>query len=255
MNEQPFRIVVSTATSAFRRSPDKALHLISKPMIYQKGRPLPSPEGVPDEPFIIVDIQEFAEVEPTEPTDPTPENPEGDPGEPGEDAFFLIYAVGADGSQPAADDIGVLTKIPADLIIRKDSRVSANEMLMALRQMQAEGEKAVQRVPPPQPPVAPTFQAATAQPAPVAQPPVQGAVAAPVAQPPVQPTVQAPMAPAQVQPPVQAEVVDPPQPAPPATIAVAMPPEVAAMAPPPFAPPIAVVAPSEETSDASDDGQ
>ena len=215
MNEQPIRIILSTTTTAFKRGPDNKIYQIQKPMIFQKGRRLPQPDGEPADPIRIVDIVEF----------------EGD-AESGEDSFFMVFSVAEDGTPAQQADMGFVTKVPADLVIRKDSRVSATEMLLDLKRMQAEAEEppqVEQATPVSGPPVAP--------PAPTNQ---QVHVAAPSAQ-------QAPVV-------HHTQVQAPPPP---------LPPELSVMDPPP--PPGYVSEPqepslldasgSQEDSNASHDGQ
>lgn len=161
MEENLIRIVVSTPTTAFKRDSTGALHMISRPMIYQKGRTLPPPEGEPEDPLVIVDILEFEADEET-----------------GEEAYFGIYSVGADGTPAAVADVGFVTRIPASLVIRKDARVSASDMIEAL-QGPAEEEPtteavAVAPVPTPAGWVMPPQQAAQA---PVQAPPLPPEVA------------------------------------------------------------------------------
>jgi hypothetical protein len=215
MNEQPIRIVVSTTTSAFKRDPTGMLHLVHKPMIYQKGLRLPQPEGIAEDPLIVIDIQEF----------------DADP-ETGEDAFFLVYSVGEDNTPFQQHDIGVLTKVPADLVIRKDGRVSAIEMLNELKKAQADALRAQQEAEEEERLEAEAEQHQQAAPA-VPQPGF-------VHPPPVRQPVQAPQAP---QPP---------------SISVNLPPEVAQMAPPVFESPNTGLMASmgsmiEENTNASDD--
>lgn len=214
MNEQPIRIVVSTTTTAFKKGPDGSLHPIQKPTIFQKGKRLPPPEGMPEDPLRIVDIMEFEANEET-----------------GEDGFFMIFSVAEDGTPAQQHDVGFVTRIPADLVIRKDAHVSATEMLMTLKEMQAQqiADDEEQATPPQAPPVQRQVQVPTAVQAP----------------PPVQPAPQ---------PQQFVQVAVPPQ------VAAALPPEIAAMAPPPEPqePGLldSVETPhAQEQTNASDDGQ
>jgi hypothetical protein len=218
MNEQPIRIVVSTTTTAFKKGPDGSLHPIQKPTIFQKGKRLPPPEGMPEDPLRIVDIMEFEANEET-----------------GEDGFFMIFSVAEDGTPAQQHDVGFVTRIPADLVIRKDAHVSATEMLMTLKEMQAQ-QLAEDEEPPTQVPVQ-------------SGPQVQRQVHAPTA-------VQAPppRQPAAPNPQQFVQVAVPPQ------VAAALPPEIAAMAPPPEPQESGLLDSVEtphaqEQTNASDDGQ
>lgn len=54
----------------------------------------------------------------------------------------MVYSVGADNSPIAQANIGFATKIPASLVIRKDSKTVASEMIGVLLAMREEAEKA-----------------------------------------------------------------------------------------------------------------
>jgi hypothetical protein len=118
MNEQIIRIVVNTTEGELRQDPAGGFHPFTRPVIFQKGKPLPQPEGEPPEPLVVIDIQEV-------------QNDAGDD-------YYLVYSVGEDKSIYQVNNIGFVTAVPADTVVRKDSQVPASEIFNELARLQAE---------------------------------------------------------------------------------------------------------------------
>jgi len=139
MDEQPIRIVVDSTETHFVQTSEAVvdnmgnmivpprMEPVKRKVVFQRGMPLPVPEGTPQEPLIIIDIIEYA------PDDDEP--------------YYLVFSVGRENSEYERNDIGIITRIPASLVIRKDSRVSATEMVKFLRE-QAEPSASESAEPP-----------------------------------------------------------------------------------------------------------
>lgn len=104
MNERPIRIVVAEQGTG----PNT---------VYQIGSRLPQPLPNPEEPLVIVDIDEYVDDE---------DNPD----------VFIVLSVGEENSEYQQNGIGFMTRIPASLVVRRDSAVSAAELIEALAEKQ-----------------------------------------------------------------------------------------------------------------------
>lgn len=142
MNEQVVRIVTSQTTTTFVQVQDAVtdpsghvlvpprLQAVQQPMLYQVAEPLPSPDGAPQEPLIVIAIIESYDEES------------------GELIEYEVYSAGDKGSVYEKTNRAVVTRVPASEVIRKDCRVYASEMTQALQDYAAaSAEQQQQQVP------------------------------------------------------------------------------------------------------------
>lgn len=174
MNEQVVRIVTSQTMTTFVQVQDAVtdpsghvlvpprLQAVPQPMLYQVGQPLPTPDGAPQEPLIVIAIIESFDEES------------------GELIEYEVYSAGDKDSVYERTNRAVVTRIPGSEVTRKDCRVYANEMTQALQeyaaasaeQQQQQVPQQLQQTPPPQyaPQYAPPQRSGTGQ----APPPMVG---------------------------------------------------------------------------------